>query len=176
MSADREIPQNLPREQYGNSLRTKIISIDPHSRAEVDEICDTTFRYPLEDMDIEFFHSLTSEDIVIMDNSHRVFANSDVTVFFTEILPILGSGILYAIHDIALPNEMFTEKYYNEQYMLATYILGGAAGDEIYFPTGYINTYTIFINECFYCLDNPKFVPYNSGGFFWIKTNQRKSI
>lgn len=106
-------------------LSTKIISIDPEPRAEIDSLCNQVIRKNLEDIDISIFNNLSSQDIVIVDNSHRAFPNSDVTVFFTEILPILPSGVVYAIHDIALPNEIYCDRYYNEQYMLATWLLGG---------------------------------------------------
>ena len=40
------------------NLRTKIISIDPHPRTEIDLLCDTVFRMPFEDMDLNFFSQL----------------------------------------------------------------------------------------------------------------------
>jgi hypothetical protein len=57
----------------------------------------------------------------------------------------LPSGILYAIHDIALPYEIFVDRLYNEQYMLAVYIIGGMMNYKIYFPTGYIGQQTNFL-------------------------------
>jgi hypothetical protein len=41
-----------------HSLQTKIISIDPCPRAEIDLICDTVIRHPLEDVDIGLFDEL----------------------------------------------------------------------------------------------------------------------
>lgn len=148
-------------------LRTEIISIDPCPRAEIDTLCHKVFRCPLEDMDMGFFSSLTEEDIFLVDNSHRAFPNSDVTVFFTEILPGLAPGLIYALHDITLPDEIFVERFYNEQYMLATYLLGGAAGDSIYFPTGYLINHTQKLKKLQQdlMLDS---IPL-SGGFFWMR-------
>jgi hypothetical protein len=91
-----------------HKLETKIISIDPYPRAEIDSICSNIFRCRLEDMNLDFFSELTNSDILFIDNSHRSFQNSDVTVFFTEILPELPSGILYGLHDICLP---YDQKY-----------------------------------------------------------------
>jgi hypothetical protein len=68
-------------------LRTSIISIDPNPRAEIDAICDRVIRMPCEDVPADFFDQLSGEDILFIDSSHRAFQNSDVTVFFTEILP-----------------------------------------------------------------------------------------
>lgn len=150
-----------------NNLRTKIISIDPHPRAEINALCHKIYRTPLEDMDLGFFSQLTEEDIFLLDNSHRAFPNSDVTVFFTEILPGLAEGLIYALHDITLPNEIFVERFYNEQYMLATYLLGGAAGDEIYFPTGYLINHTSMLKELQDALMLQE-IPL-SGGLFWMR-------
>lgn len=150
-----------------NKLRTEIISIDPCPRAEIDALCDKVYRYPLEDMDLDFFNELTDEDIFLVDNSHRAFPNSDVTVFFTEILPRLPKGLIYALHDITLPDEVFVDRFYNEQYMLATYLLGGAAGDTIYFPTGYLINHTQKLNNLPHALMLEE-LPL-SGGFFWMR-------
>ena len=120
-----------------NDLRTKIISIDPFPRSEIDKLCHKVYRVPFEDMDLSFFDTFSAEDILLIDNSHRSFPNSDVTVFFTEVLPRLPAGMLYTLHDIFLPMDypaIWTEnekRWYNEQYLLCAYLLGGAGGDKI---------------------------------------------
>ena len=48
-------------------------------------------RKPCEDVPISFFEGVEAGNIVI-DNSHRAFQNSDVTVFFMEVLPGLAQG------------------------------------------------------------------------------------
>lgn len=117
-------------------LDTKIISIDPFPRADIDRLCDEVVRQQLEDLDIAFFDDLDTRDILFIDSSHRSFQNSDVTVFFLEILPALPPGMIYGIHDIFLPfdyPESFVPRFYNEQYLLASYLLGGMH-DEVVFP------------------------------------------
>ena len=117
-------------------LDTKIISIDPYPRADIDRLCDEVVRQPLEDLDVAFFDDLDTNDILFIDSSHRSFQNSDVTVFFLEILPALQPGMIYGIHDIFLPfdyPESFVPRFYSEQYLLATYLLGGMR-DEVVFP------------------------------------------
>jgi len=122
---------------------TRIVSIDPCPRAEVDAICDEMIRAPLEEVDdLTRFSGLMPGDIIFIDNSHRSFQNSDVTVFFTEIMPMLPPGVLYGIHDIFLPfdyPDAWADRYYNEQYLLTTYLLGGASGDRIVFPGAYVS-------------------------------------
>jgi hypothetical protein len=111
-----------------HSPRTTIISIDPNPRSEIDAICDEVIRLPLEDVAAEFFASLRADDILFFDGSHRAFQNSDVTVFFTEILPGLPRGMLVGVHDIFLPHDYPVEwhdRLYSEQYLLACWLLAG---------------------------------------------------
>ena len=67
-------------------LSTQIISLDPCPREEIDSICDRVVRKAIEDADIdEILGSLGENSVVFIDNSHRSFQNSDVTVCFTEL-------------------------------------------------------------------------------------------
>lgn len=153
-----------------NKLKTKIISVDPYPRAEIDEICDAVFRVPIENFDIEFIKLLPSDSIIICDNSHRAFANSDVTVFFTEIIPMLPRGCIYSIHDIFLPYEVYCDWFYNEQYMLTSYLLGGADNDKLYFPTHYLQLHTNLLYDLTIELECK--TPINlsdNGSFFWMR-------
>ena len=109
---------------FGNSAI--ITSIDPNPRKEVDAICDEVIRRPVEDLDLSIFDTLEPGDTVFIDNSHRSFMNSDVTVVMLDILPRLSAGVLIGIHDIFLPFDYFetwSERGYNEQYLLACYLL-----------------------------------------------------
>jgi hypothetical protein len=109
------------------NLGTRIVSIDPYPRADIDRLCDTVHRKSLETADFAVFEQLTAGDILFFDGSHRALQNSDVTVFFLEILPRLPHGVLIGIHDIFLPFDYpleWTSRIYNEQYMLAAYLLG----------------------------------------------------
>ena len=63
-------------------LRTKVMSIDPAPRAEIDLLCDKTFRMRLEDSDHQIFSILQAGDVLFFDGSHRFLTNSDVAVFF----------------------------------------------------------------------------------------------
>lgn len=104
-----------------------IISIDPHPRREIDSICDRIVREPLESADLEIFSILEEGDIVFLDGTHRVFMNSDATVFFLDVLPGLPPGVLVGVHDIHLPDDyrpQHANRHYSEQYLLACYLLG----------------------------------------------------
>lgn len=121
-------------------LSTHIISVDPQPRAYVDSLCDEVHRCPLEELDLKLFDQLEAGDFVFIDNSHRVFCNSDVTLFFLEILPRLKPGIIVQVHDIFLPNDYppaWHNRYYSEQYLLAAYLLGGNTL-KVLLPNNYI--------------------------------------
>lgn len=110
---------------HGNKP-TRIVSIDPMPRAEIDAICDEVIRSPLEDVDLSIFDRLQPGDTLFVDNSHRSFMNSDVTVFMLDVLPRIPDGVLVGVHDIFLPYDYFgswSERGYNEQYLLACYLL-----------------------------------------------------
>jgi predicted O-methyltransferase YrrM len=120
------------RAKKDHGLKTRIVSFDPHPRTAVDAVCDHVIRKGLEVADTSVFATLEPGDIVFMDGSHRAFMNSDVTVFMLDILPKLRPGIVVHFHDILWPNDYppcFARTHWNEQYMLAAYLLG--AGDKV---------------------------------------------
>ena len=104
----------------------KIVSIDPQPRVEVNTLCDEIIRKPLEDTELSVFDRLGPGDSLFIDNSHRSFMNSDVTVFMMDVLPRLKPGVLVGVHDVFLPHdypESWSSRAYNEQYLLACYLL-----------------------------------------------------
>tara|TARA_B110000285_G_scaffold232505_1_gene303725 strand:+ start:453 stop:1301 length:849 start_codon:yes stop_codon:yes gene_type:complete len=107
-------------------LNTRIISIDPKPRAEIDSLADQVIREPFENIDLKIIEDLDENDILFVDNSHRILPNSDAMVFFMEILPRLKKGVIVHIHDIYLPYDypqFMCDRFYSEQYGLAMYIL-----------------------------------------------------
>ena len=162
---------------HDNNLRTKVISIDPFPRVGIDELCYLIYRMPFENMDIDFLVNLSSEDILLIDNSHRSFPNSDVTVFFTEVLQRLSSGICYAMHDIFLPcdyPEVWSnnqKRCYNEQYLLCAYLLGGGNGDKILCPNAYLSSKNDIYLACDSLWGKGKLFDEKGfgGTFFWME-------
>lgn len=122
------------------NLPTRITSIDPCPRAEVESLVDRSIRQPLEEIDLAIFRELSKGDVLYVDNSHRTLMNSDVTVFFLEILPILPSGVIVGLHDINLPWDYPSEiavRYYSEQYMLAVHLLAEGSKTQVLLPCFY---------------------------------------
>jgi hypothetical protein len=123
-------------------LPTEIVSIDPHPRAEIDQLCDRVVRSALEATDLSVVDELRAGDVLFFDGSHRVFMNSDVTVFFMELLPRLPAGVLVAIHDTYLPFDYpaeIADRYYSEQYVLAAYLLAGGEPFHTVLPAWYVS-------------------------------------
>lgn len=122
-------------------LPTQITSIDPMPRLAIDGLCDRVVRSPLESCDLTLFDALEAGDILLFDGSHRSFANSDVTVFFFEVMPRLKPGVLVQIHDIFIPDDYpsaWNCRLYNEQYLLAAMLLCGAPPFRVTLPVAYL--------------------------------------
>jgi Methyltransferase domain len=129
--------------RHAANLPTIISSIDPRPRAEIDSVCQRKIRAPLEDCDLALFNELGAGDILFFDGSHRVFMNSDVTVFFLEVLQQLKPGVLVHIHDIFLPADYppdWSQSLFAEQYMLAAMLLCGAPPFKVIFPGYFVGS------------------------------------
>ncbi len=157
------------------SIATKIISIDPHPRADIDNISDEIMRSGLEEIDLSVFNRLKSGDVLFIDNSHRILPNSDSTVFFLEVLPRLEKGVIVHIHDIYLPYDypqFMCDRFYSEQYGLAIALLSNPDKYEILLPNYYISE-----DEELSSLITPLWEQGSMkdvekhGGSFWFKVN-----
>lgn len=123
-------------------LAMKITSIDPSPRAEIDTIADVVVRKPFEKEDYSAIYRLQENDILFIDNSHRILPDSDSMVFFMEILPRLKPGVIVHVHDVYLPYDYpqeMCERIYNEQYGLAIWLLANPGRIEILLPGYFIS-------------------------------------
>lgn len=153
-----------------HGLETRVISIDPEPRAAINSICDHVVRDGLETVDLSIFDDLVAGDIVFLDGSHRAFMNSDVTVFMIDVLPTLKPGVIIHIHDILLPYDYpdsFKNWYWNEQYMVATYLIAARERIAPLFPSAYVTKNSKFASE----LKIPMLLPsiqLGGGGSLWF--------
>lgn len=157
------------------NLKARIVSIDPQPRGDVDALCDEVIRDGLETCDVAIFDKLERGDILFFDGSHRAFMNSDVTVFFIDVLPRVKPGVIVHIHDVTLPwdyPDSFKYWYWNEQYMLAIYLMMGCEQLIPLFPTTWVCRGMVPDND-----DLPDFVDLGSaeanlswkdGGSMWF--------
>ena len=129
------------RAKRDGNLATELISIDPHPRAPIDRLCDRVIRQSLECADLELFSETEPGDVIFFDGSHRVFMNSDVTVFFLDVLPRLPAGVVVGVHDVYLPDDYpadISDRHYSEQYLLAAWLLAGDRVQPI-LPAAYVH-------------------------------------
>lgn len=158
------------------NLNTEIISIDPQPRAEIDNLADKVIRKPFEDVDFNIVEQLNENDILFVDNSHRILPNSDSMVFFMEILPRLKKGVMVHIHDIYLPYDypqFMCDRFYSEQYGLAMYLLANPKKYITILPNFFISEDKELsgLTSSFWDHPNLKDVE-RHGGSFWIQIGE----
>ncbi len=160
-----------------NQLETKLISIDPFPRANIDHLADQVIRKPLENMDdySMITEGLEANDILFIDNSHRTLPNSDATVCFLELLPQLKPGVIVHIHDIYLPYDYpqdMCDRFYSEQYMLAAFLLANPKKYEVIFPCIFVSEDKVLAKQLdpLWNSENTKNVE-KHGGSFWFRVN-----
>jgi hypothetical protein len=120
---------------------TRITSIDPSPRAEVEQLCDEVYRVGLQQVPSDAFEDLESGDVVLVDGSHVAHMGSDAVVFFTEVLPALPVGVLVGIDDVFLPWDYpptWVGRWYAEQYLLAVLLLSGGPSWNVVFPAWWV--------------------------------------
>lgn len=125
-------------------------------------------------MFIHICDDLDAGDLLFIDNSHRSFMNSDVTVVFLEILPRLKPGVFVEFHDIYLPfdyPQVWGTRYYNEHYLLASSLLAEGTKYEIVFPGMFIAQDSELSKIMNPLWDSSEMQGVEKhGGSFWIKT------
>ena len=156
-----------------HSRHTKITSVDPMPRSEIDSLADEVIRKPFEQIDLDDILNLQENDILFIDNSHRILPNSDAMVFFMEVLPRLNKGVIVHIHDIFLPYDYpqeMCDRFYSEQYGLAFFLLSNPGKYQTLLPNYFISQDPELSEIC-----NPIWEHKNlhgvekHGGSYWIK-------
>jgi predicted O-methyltransferase YrrM len=161
-----------------NGLPTKITSIDPFPRANIDHLSDTVIRHPLEEVAQigNLVSTLEAGDILFIDNSHRSLPNSDVTICFLELLPQLKKGVIVHVHDIYIPFEYpqyMCDRLYNEQYFLASMLMNNPDRYKTILPNYYIyqNTDLQGVLAPFWKLPVMQNVE-KHGGSYWLRIEE----
>ena len=148
-------------------LDTRLVSVDPQPRREIDALCDRVVREPLNENILDEFATLEPGDILFLDGSHILMPGTDVELVFTHILPVLPGGVHLHIHDMFLPDSYpveWTWRNYNEQPMVVALLGTGVL--EIQAANAWLRRY------------HPKsldgvFAPCTVGAFessLWLKT------
>lgn len=159
-----------------NDLDTKIISIDPQPRAEIDKLADQVIRKKFESTNFETILDLEENDILFIDNSHRILPNSDSMVFYLEVLPYLKKGVIVHIHDIYLPYDypqFMCDRFYTEQYGLAMFLLANSNRFQPILPNYFISEDEELSKIIEPIWNHPNLSGVERhGGSFWMKINE----
>lgn len=157
-------------------LACEILSIDPMPRAEIDNLSDRVIRQPFENVDLDILSELSENDILFVDNSHRILPNSDAMVFFMEILPRLKKGVIVHIHDIYLPYDypqFMCDRFYSEQYGLAMYILANPTKYETILPNYFISEDSELASVIAPIWEHENLAGVERhGGSYWLRINE----
>ena len=123
-------------------LSTKLVSIDPSPRTEVQSVADQVIRRKVEDVPAsDLQDALLSNDVLFIDSSHEIRSGNDVVSLFLRLVPELRSGVVIHVHDIFLPfeypREWIVENTLNvnwaEQYLVHA-MLQGSDQFEVLWP------------------------------------------
>ena len=130
----------------------------------------------VQDIELEFFSQLESDDILFIDSSHTVKIGSDVNYLFLEILPRLRPGVIVHVHDIFLPFEYRRDwvldelRFWSEQYLLQAFLQFNSEF-EVLMANSYLNHYhKVDLKAAFPALDAWE------GGSFWMRRKPRTSV
>ncbi len=106
--------------QYGVSLGTVPTAWSIGLRSLIEK--------KVQDIDLEFFSQLGTDDILFIDSSHTVKIGGDVNYLFLEVLPRLKPGVIVHVHDIFLPFDYRRDwvvselRFWTEQYLLQAFL------------------------------------------------------
>ena len=145
-------------------------------RAEIDNLANKVIREPFENIDFNILDELEENDILFVDNSHRILPNSDSMVFYLEILKKLKKGVIVHIHDIYLPYDypqFMCDRFYSEQYGLAMYLLANSKKYEPILPNYFISEDKEISKQIELIWNHPNLKGVERhGGSFWLKINE----
>lgn len=84
-------------------------------------------RHQVQDVPVDVYKELASDDILFVDSTHVAKAGSDVNWLFFKIFPMLQPGVVIHLHDIFFPFEYTDEwldqgRSWNENYLLRSFL------------------------------------------------------
>jgi hypothetical protein len=123
----------------------------------------------VEDIDLEFFSQLDSDDVLFIDSSHTVRIGGDVNYLFLEVLPRLKPGVIVHVHDIFFPFDYRRDwvvdelRFWAEQYLLQTFLTFNSEF-EVLMANGYLGHH--YMEDLKATFANS---PWWGGGSFWMR-------
>lgn len=80
-----------------HKANVELTAIDPQPRIKYDNI--NYVEINVQDVGLEYFQHLESDDILFIDSSHKYYDGSDVEFLMKTIIPSLKYGVLVHFHD-----------------------------------------------------------------------------
>lgn len=114
----------LKNNREKDKVDSEHICIEPYENPWLSRLPVKVLREKVEDIDISFFKSLKSGDLLFIDSSHVIRPQGDVLYEYLQIIPTLNKGVNVHVHDIFSPRdylESFIKEFgfmWNEQYLL----------------------------------------------------------
>jgi len=123
---------------------------------------------PVQDVPLERFAALETNDILFIDSSHVAKIGSDVVHLLTNVLPRLNKGVIVHFHDVLWPFEYPEEwirdgRAWNESYILKAFLQFNAKFKILFFNS-YLATHHRDVVE----KNLPSWLK-NTGGSLWIE-------
>jgi hypothetical protein len=119
----------------------RILCVEPYPSPMLNSIqsVESILQTRVQDVDLAFFNdNLEPGDVLFIDSTHTVKANSDCLHLYLRILPEISKTIYVHVHDVMLPF-MFSQEtlrdsqiYWTEQYLLYAYLLRNASVRVLY--------------------------------------------
>jgi predicted O-methyltransferase YrrM len=125
---DAGVPSITCIEPFPDRLRSQL---RPSDRPEI-------LVQPVQDVPLDRFRSLQSDDLLFIDSSHIAKVGSDVVHLLTRVLPILQTGAYVHLHDLFWPFEY-----------PADWIAEGRAWNEAYVVHAFLQYNDVFVIEWF---------------------------
>lgn len=159
------------KKNKADGFTTALTCIEPYEKDWLEKIVEITLiRKPVEQIPVEFFHSLQENDILFIDSSHIIRPENDVLFEYLELLPALHKGVLIHIHDIFSPRHYRKEwlselyRFWNEQYLLEAFLYYNEAF-QIMFSLNYLKNdhFDVLKRTCIHLR------PVDEPSSFWLK-------
>ena len=133
-----------------DNAASKLICIEPYPREKFQSFADQGkihyYHNQVQDIEISKFLELEKGDILFIDSSHVLKADSDVTYLYLEVLPRLKEGVFIHIHDICYPyyklqpeNHLFDSSILWNETEVLTALLTNNQTFDILFSLSYLH-------------------------------------
>ena len=104
------------------------VCIEPYEMPWLETAGVKVIRERVENVELDFFLELRSNDILFIDSSHVIRPFGDVTRELQQIVPSLAPGVIVHVHDIFTPRDYpeawlrNERRLWSEQYLLEAFL------------------------------------------------------